>query len=509
MLHIDTETNPDVLREIVRHYERENDALVARIQLLMREIAQLKGKKAATVQQELEFLKELLARREKTLFGESSEKRPPAAAAKTDRAAAPQRGHGPKAQAQLPLVEHVHEVAEADRICGACGGHMDEMAGQYEEAEEITVIERRFVRVNHQRKKYRCKCNACIVTAPAPVKLVEGGRYSIEFAVEVATSKYLDHSPLERQCRTMGREGLDVDSQTLWDQVNFLARHLKPTYEAIGAYVLRQRLTHADETYWRLMSKAGSKRWWVWAAACWNAAFYRFLDSRSTDSAATLLGGYTGTAITDGYAVYTVLARGTENQPGFKLAHCWVHVRRKFVECEVNAPAECGAILALIGELYAVEGELPDWDPGAPQDAGEKVLEERRAIRDAKSRPIVARIHAWALEQRPLPRSGLGTAINYMLELWPGLVLFLEEPFVPLDNNAAERGLRGIVIGRKNHYGSRSKRGAEVAAIMYTLFESAKLCGIEPKAYVAAVARAAIANPGTVTLPMQFCPTGA
>ena len=132
------------------------------------------------------------------------------------------------------------------------------------------------------------------------------------------------------------------------------------------------------------------------------------------------------------------------------------------------------------------------------------MLEERRAIRDAKSRPIVERIRTWALEQRPLPQSGLGMAINYMLQLWAGLVLFLEKPFVPLDNNAAERGLRGIVIGRKNHYGSRSKRGAEVAAIMYTLFESAKLCGIEPKAYVATVARAAIANPGTVTLPMQF-----
>ena len=100
-------------------------------------------------------------------------------------------------------------------------------------------------------------------------------------------------------------------------------------------------------------------------------------------------------------------------------------------------------------------------------------------------------------------------AINYMLELWPGLVLFLKKPFVPLDNNAAERALRGIVIGRKNHYGSRSKRGAEVAAILYTLFESAKLCGIEPKAYVEYAARAAIDKPGTVTLPLHFRPAAA
>jgi len=502
MLHIDTENDPKVLRGIVRHLERENDVLVTHIQRLTREVAQLKGKRAATMQQELDFLKELLARREKALFGDSSEKRPRPAGAPT--AAGPQRGHGPRPQLQLPLVEEVHDLPESDRTCSACGGHLDEMKGQYEEAEEITVIERRFVRVNHQRKKYRCSCNACIVTAPPPAKLVEGGRYSIAFAVEIAALKYLDHSPLERQCRTMDREGLDVDSQTLWDQINRLSNHLQPTYEAIGSHVLAQRLIHADETYWRLMSERDGKRWWVWEIACWNAVFYRFLDSRSKDAAATLLGDYAGTAVTDGYAVYVALARGTPTKVGFGLGHCWAHVRRKFVEIESNWPIECGEILGMIGELYAVERELPIWDPGAPKDAEDKVLEERHAIRNARSRPIIERIHAWALTQRPLPRSGLGMAINYMLELWPGLVLFLERPFVPLDNNPAERALRGIVIGRKNHYGSRSKRGAEVAAILYTLFESAKLCGVEPKAYVEYAARAAIANPGTATLPMNF-----
>jgi transposase len=502
MLLLETENDPKVLRSIVRHLERENDVLVAHIQKLTREVVQLKGKRAATMQQELDFLKELLARREKALFGDSSEKRRRPASART--APEPQRGHGPKPQPQLPLVEQVHDLPESDRTCGVCGGHLDEMKGQHEEAEEITVIERRFVRVNHQRKKYRCSCNACIVTAPAPAKLVEGGRYSVAFAVEVAASKYLDHAPLERQCRIMLREGLAVDSQTLWDQIHLLAQHLKPTYDAIGAYVLAQRLTHADETYWRLMSKTEGKRWWVWELACWNAVFYRFLDSRSKDCAATLLGGYTGTTVTDGYAVYAALGRAGPTQPGFDLAHCWAHVRRKFVEIEAHWPIECGVVLGMIGELYAVERELPAWDPGAPKDIEEKTLALRHATRDARSRPIVERIHAWALAQRPLPQSGLGRAISYMLALWPGLVLFLKKPFVPLDNNAAERALRGIVIGRKNHYGSRSKRGAEVAAILYTLFESAKLCGIEPKTYVESAARTAIEKPGTVTLPMHF-----
>src|SRR5262249_4326606 len=113
-------------------------------------------------------------------------------------------------------------------------------------------------------------------------------------------------------------------------------------------------------------------------------------------------------------------------------------------------------------------------------------------------------IRAWALNQRVLPESGLGRAIRYMLGMWKGLTLFLDDPRVPIDNNLAERGLRGLVVGRKNHYGSRSKRGTEVAALMYSLIESAKLAGVEPKAYLLRAVRAAIAAPGAVTLPCDL-----
>jgi len=114
--------------------------------------------------------------------------------------------------------------------------------------------------------------------------------------------------------------------------------------------------------------------------------------------------------------------------------------------------------------------------------------------------PLVAELRAWAHRQRALPESSLGKAISYMLGLWTGLTRFLDDPRIPLDNNATERGLRGMVVGRKNHYGSRSKRGTEVAALFYSLIESAKLCGVEPKAYLLQAVRAALANPGTVTL---------
>jgi transposase len=409
-------------------------------------------------------------------------------------ARAPQRGHGPRPQPELPIIEHVHELPETERDCPVCGGRLAEMGDQCEESEEISVVERRFVVVKHQRKKYRCRCNASVVTAPGPAKLQPGGRYSPEFAVEVATSKYLDHMPLERQARIMKREGLRIDSQTLWDQINVLAHHLKPTYEALGQRVMGSELIGADETYWRLMGSHASKRWWVWGLASEDAVVYKILDSRSEESAGKLLKGYCGTVMADGYGAYSALSRAG---PGFKLVHCWAHVRRKYVEIEEHFPSESAQMVDLIGELYEVERRVDDV-------ASEDRLRLRGELREKCSRKIVNQIEEWAREQRPLPRSGLGKAISYMLGLWPGLTAFLDDPRIPLDNNGIERGLRGVVLGRKNHYGSRSRRGTEVAAILYTLFESAKLCGVEPKSYVLRATHAAIARPGTGTLPHEL-----
>lgn len=499
MVRIEQEQNIEVLRQVALLLDRENQKLQKRLEEQARLIAQLQGKGESTEQLEIEmaWLQEQLAQRNRVLFGDSSEKRPhpkPAPAGEP----VPRRGHGPRPQLALPTLDEVHELPEAERECRVCGGTLAEMTGQAEEADEITVVERRFVKVKHRRKKYRCACNANVVTAPGPPKLVAGGRYSVEFAVEVAAGKYLDHLPLHRQARIMGREGLEIDTQTLWDQVHALAGHLEPTYEALGKAVLAAPVVHADETHWRLLQKVEKKRWWVWAVATETAAFYRILDSRSREAAATLLADYHGTLLADGYGVYSALQRA---RPDLHLAHCWSHVRRKFVDAEPNYPGPCGEVLERIGELFAVEREVPRLGPLASAEERDAALELRRRLRQERSRPIVAQIRDWAYAQAPLPRSGLGEAIQYMLGLWPGLTRFLDDPRIPLDNNLVERGLRGPVVGRKNHYGSRSKRGAEVAAIFYTLFESAKLSGVEPKAYVLRAAHAAIAAKDTVTLP--------
>jgi transposase len=188
VLRLDAIRDPERLRQVAVLLERENEKLHAKIRTLLTELAQLRGDAAVTAQRELEFLKELLAQREHALFGASSERRPHREAEAPAAPPAPRRGHGPTAQPQLPTIVVVHELAEADHTCPACGGTLKEMTGQTEDSDEIDVVERRFVVVTHQRKKYRCACNGCIDTAPGPLRLaatpdVRGRRYSPAFAV--------------------------------------------------------------------------------------------------------------------------------------------------------------------------------------------------------------------------------------------------------------------------------------------------------------------------------------
>jgi transposase len=171
------------------------------------------------------------------------------------------------------------------------------------------------------------------------------------------------------------------------------------------------------------------------------------------------------------------------------------------VEAEPHYPGPGGEVLALIGQLYAVERAGPALPGTASAESRADAVALRAAARREQSIAIVDAIRAWAFRQRALPESSLGKAITYMLGLWAGLTRFLGDARIPLDTNATERGLRGMVVGRKNHYGSRSKRGTEVAALFYSLIETAKLCEVNPKTYLLTATHAAIETPGPAPLP--------
>ncbi|MCP4759529.1 MAG: IS66 family transposase [Planctomycetes bacterium] len=476
----------------------EIDRLNTKVLELTQQLAAAKGEDGSDqLLLELALVQEQLKNFQNKVFGESTERRPKEKPPKKPKK---KRGHGPRPQPALAQEDVVLELPETERACPKCGDTLKEVPGMTEDSELISVLRRKYLLLKAMRQKYRCKCNGALVTAPAPTKHLAGGRYALEFALQVVTDKYSDHLPLDRQRRIMAREGLNVETQTLWDQIYALARHYKPTYEAVREYIIGADVIGADETWWRLMAKRSSKKWWVWAITTHNACWYSIKDTRSTAAARKALAGFEGTVICDGYKPYETVAK--ENS-GIRLAHCWAHVRRYFVESEDNYPKACGEALTMIGALFEVERSIPkvrDLD-------GEEKLEAlaiRQKERDAKSRPMLEKLRQWAQKQTGLPKGGLRKAIEYMLSRWVGLTTFLDDPLVEIDNNGTERGLRGLVLGRKNHYGSKSEKGTETAAIFYTLIENAKMCGVNPEAYLRRLAELAIKSPGAVLLPHDF-----
>jgi len=491
----------ETAKQVARLLEAENERLHQRLLALVQENARLKGQDAQhTLQLELTHLKEQLVLMQQRLFGASSEKRgekPP----KPERVRA-QRGHGPRAQPELKVQQVLLPLDEADQVCGLCGNGLHPWEGQTEDCEEVTVVERSFVLRQLKRQKYRCTQGCAPVTAPAPPRLIPGGRYAVEFAIHVALMKYGFHLPLARQERLYAREGLAVEAQTLWDQLEALARHLQKSYEALLAEVFTSPLIHADETHWFLLDKGPGTKWYAWTVASPDTVYHRILPSRSGATARTVLGDYKGLVLVDGYAAYqTATKAGADGPAPATLAFCWAHVRRKFFEAQKFAPV-CTQVLELIGQLYGIEKDLPDWSVLSGQ-ARQAALAHRLAVRQQHSAAVVQRIQQWALSQRAMPGSVFRKALEYMLHLWSGLTVFLSHPVVPLDNNHVERQLRDMVLGRKNHYGSKSQRGTEVAALFYSLIETARLRGEEPGHYLRRAALAAIESPGTVTLPTR------
>lgn len=481
-IDFEREKDPEVLRQAVALLEAENRRLIARVTELTRDLLAAQGRDRVALQIEIESLQAELEKKNRMLFGQSSERRP-GDAEKEPKARPPQKGHGPREQPQLRLLVEEHTLEASDRTCSVCNGTLEEMGDLADEAEEIHVLAREFVRRKHVRKKYRCRCGACVETAPSPPRLVPGGRYSLAFAIAVAISKYADHLPLERQVRIMKREGLVVDSQALYDQIDALARVLWPTYDRLGAVLLDEAVVFADETPWPLLGKnESSAKWYAWLIASPKGAYYDIHETRGLKAGKALLAGFKGIAVTDGYGVYDALEKRFAS---IRIAQCWAHIRRKFVDCESAFPKETEQILSLIRELYAIEDRAP---PGPDGDAA------RLQLRTTESRCVLARIQAWCVSVACTPGSSLASAIEYMSRRWSKATLFLEHAAVPLDNNAAERAIRGLVLGRKNHYGSRSRRGTEVAAVLYSLIESAKLANIDPADYLQRAAEAALAG---------------
>jgi len=392
---------------------------------------------------------------------------------------------GATQQPELPKVEQCYVHDSADMMCPSCGGELKPMVGQFETSEMVDVIDVSYRIEVVKRQKYTCTCGGCVETAPGPERATTGGHYSLPFAVKVAVDKYLDHLPLERQARIMARHGLHVTSQTLWDQTFALSVELAPTWEALKAHILAQRVIGVDQTGWPNLGAKDAKSWQMWTLSAVDAVFYDICDDKSAETFERFLGDFHGFVVADQLASH---AAGARSSPDLTLAGCWAHILRKFREAEPNFP-QARQMMDLVAELYAIDARAADRD-------------DKAALRATESAAVLAKMKAWLGAEPTLSSTALGKAIKHTIKSWATLRVFVDDPDVWLDNNRSERAFRGPVIGRRNHHGSKTRRGTQTAATLYSLLESAKLASVDPAEYLAAAVRAA--RRAEVLLPHQF-----
>jgi hypothetical protein len=303
---------------------------------------------------------------------------------------------------------------------------------------------------------------------------------------QVLVSKYADHLPLYRQAQIYARQGINLDRSTLADWVGRAAWLLRPVHERLLMMLKGSAKLFADETTAPVLDpgRGRTKTGQLWAYARddrpWGGAdppgvAYVYAPDRKAERPIAHLTGFKGILQVDGYGGYRKLAERGEVQ----LAFCWAHVRRRFYELAVAGSAPIASeALKRIAELYAVETEIRG-----------RSADERRALRQKKSRPILDELEPWLRAKLGLisQKTKLAEAIRYALSRWEGLTRFLDDGRIEIDSNVVERSIRPIALNRKNALFAGSDGGGEHWAIIASLIETCKLCNVEPQAYLANV----------------------
>jgi transposase len=475
--------------------------------------AELAAAKAGLVAKalEVEKLKVQLARLRRMAFGRSSEKldreitqlelmpedleaEAAPAAGEAEAAAAPGEADGPPASSRgrKPLPEHLprtEAVHTPSCTCPACGGEMRKVGEDVTEV--LDYIPGRFTVTRHVRPAFSCRTCEAMAQAPMPSLPIERGRPSAGLLAHVLVSKCCDHVPLYRQSVIYGREGVELDRSLLAGWVGKAAALVDPLVEAIGRHVTAAALLHADDTPAPVLAPGSGKtrtgrlwRLWVYlrderphAGPAPPAVLYRYTPDRKGEHPRTHLAGFRGHLHADGYAGFGRLYEAQSGQPPpVTEVACWAHVRRKIYDVHVATGSTiAAAALERIGALFAVERE-----------AGGRPPEQRRRLRQEAARPVLDALRdLFAENLRRLPaKSELAGAMRYALSRWPALTRYADDGRLEISNNAAERAIRPLALGRKNWLFAGSDAGGRRAAAIYTLVETAKLNGLDPEAYL-------------------------
>jgi transposase len=377
-------------------------------------------------------------------------------------------------------------VLPGPTACPCCGGKLAKLGETI--TETLESVPRQWKVIQTVREKFTCRSCEKITQPPAPFHVIPRGHIGPNLLAMILYAKYGEHQPLNRQSESYAREGVDLDVSTLADHVGAGAAVLSPLTELIRYHVFAAERVHGDDTTVPLLAKGKTitARLWTYvrddrpfAGPDPPAAVFFYSRNRAGEHPARHLAGYAGILQADAYAGFGELYDGRRKPGPITEAACWSHGRRHFFELAdlKKAPLAVEAVRR-IDELFAIERTINGLSTN-----------ERLAVRQRESRPIVADLEQWMRAERARLSRHAETAhaIDYMLTRWPAFTRFLDDGRICLSNNAAERSLRGIALGRRAWLFAGSDRGGERAAAMYTLITTAKLNDINPQAWLADV----------------------
>ena len=427
----------------------------------------------------LAFFKQIVAERDalkRKLYGSPKSERKPKP--KTEKKPKPRKPRDPKRHTldKTELEEEIR-VHKAPKNCPKCGKADLIELNTVKESIEYIYKPARLVRVRHQMQKCACQHGCAVVTAPAPPKVGDGGgKFGPGVYADIMVKRAYDAIPFSRQADQWSRFGIPLRKSTICDLFHRGSTELKPIYDALLLELAQSELLNADETPQPFLAEGKTRRGYMWTLADQNLSAYVFSETRSSEVPFQLLKDANGILMTDGYAGYNKVAQLEE----WTRVGCMAHARRYFVEAFATAPDESKEIIDLIASLYRIEAEVKR----QKLEGTEQHLE----IRQQQSQPIILELKAILDRKNPQipPKSPLGKAINYALKQWEPLTQFLSNSIIPLDNNHAERLLRRVALARKTSMFMSAGRGESYAVIL-SLVQSCRLCGINPEEYLSDV----------------------
>ena len=382
------------------------------------------------------------------------------------------------------LPRETETIPPAEKACPDCGGAFSVLGEDV--SETLEYVPAHFKVLRTVRPKLSCTRCDCIVQAPAPNRPIDHGMAGAGLLAHVLVAKYSDHLPLYRQSEIYQREGVELDRSTLAGWVGGASSVLAPLVDAIRRYVLQGGKLHGDDTPIPVLAPGNGKtktgRLWTYVrddrpsgSTAAPAVWFAYSPDRKSEHPADHLKSFHGTLQADGYAGFNRLYV----EGGVTEAACWAHVRRKFNDLfQVHASPIAAEAMQRIGQLYGIEKEIRGRSP-----------EERKQIRNNRAGPLLESMQTWfkVSLSKLSKKSDVALAIHYALGRWPALLRYSKDGNVEIDNNAAERALRAVALGRKNYLFAGSDSGGERAASIYSLIGSAKLNRIDPEAYLSHV----------------------